>query len=108
MLLLDTVVTSSGVDPFTGESYPDIEPVKRTPRRVHSLLNAGLEVEQLIDGMRIQLDRYTFYDAYTESIDEGSSHVADLVKAEEAKNIEVKEEEPTPIEIFKEKPNKKK
>ena len=67
--MLETLVVSTGVDPITGEVYPEITPVPRTPRRIYTLLSGGFRVQHITNGMKMELNPYTFYDAYISQID---------------------------------------
>lgn len=54
-------VASEGVNPFTGEVYPDGQPRLRTVSQIFNLLQQGYEVEDRTDGMRVPLDKHNFF-----------------------------------------------
>lgn len=61
---LMTYVSSEGVNPFTGETFPEGSPTPRSVREVYDLLRMGFDVEERDGDLVIPLNANVFYTQY--------------------------------------------
>lgn len=64
-----TYVSSYGIDPFTGETFPEGSPKYRSVSQIYSLLSMGYTVEERIgNGVAVELNLHQFLQDYHKEI----------------------------------------